>query len=191
MSTPFTFYKVYDDESGDLLWLGAREGSSPRRFFVWVPNTGRWHRFEQFEPHQRLIPDTRFEEVPMEDIVRELPKNQRIDERSLGWVVDSFREQAVEDTRASTQLGLPLAMGAQPTKGLDIDSMPFDEWVEVRRYSAANRRQAISLASDIRSGKRKKLLRPGQVLDAQVIPSALEGELALEVRKRKLSSTES
>ncbi|GAA4660327.1 hypothetical protein [Arthrobacter cryoconiti] len=182
MSEQFTFEKV-QDENGNLLWLGARALKSPRNFFVWVPNTSSWHRYPELEPGAGYVDGVVFEPSTPEEIQELIPGNRRIDERALGWVVDEFRAQPAAEIRSSVDLGLPASAGPQPTRGLDLPALPEGEWITLKAYPEDGYRRAISLASDIRQGKRKKLLMEGFHLDARVeaVPAGFE----LQIRKVK------
>lgn len=167
MTNHFAFEKVLDDD-GHLLWLGARAQESPQRFFVWVPNTKAWHRYPEFEPGPGYVEGVVFEPSSAEEIQSLLPDNRRIDERALGWVVEEFRAQPESEVLSSVDLGLPFSAGPQPTRDVDISSLPAGEWVTLKDYPDEGYRRAISLASDIRQGKRKKLALPGFRLEARV-----------------------
>lgn len=167
MSEQFTFEKV-QDEDGNLLWLGARSRKSPRKFFVWVPNTSSWHRYPELEPGPGYVEGVVFAPSTPEEIQDLIPNNRRIDERALGWVVDEFRGQPESEIKSSVELGLPTSVGRQPTRGLDLPGLPEGEWITLKAYPQDGYRRAISLASDIRQGKRKKLLMEGFRLEARV-----------------------
>lgn len=180
MSSNFTFEKVLDDD-GQLLWLGAREQELPQRFYVWVPNTKAWHRYPEFEAGPGYVEGVVFEQCAPEEIQRLLPGNRRIDERVLGWVVDEFRSQPESEVRSSVDLGLPFSAGPQPTRDVDISALEVGEWMTLKRYPAEEYRRAVSLASDIRLGKRKNLLLPGFRLEARV--EGLAPGYVVQIRK--------
>lgn len=180
MTNHFAFEKVLD-EDGQLLWLGARAQESPQRFYVWVPNTKAWHRYPEFEPAPRYVEDVVFEPCTAEEIQSLIPGNTRIDERALGWVVEEFRSQPESEVLSSADLGLPYSAGPQPTRDVDMNSLPAGEWVTLKDYPEDGYRRAISLASDIRQGKRKKLTLPGFRLEARV--ESRQPGYELQIRK--------
>jgi hypothetical protein len=151
-------YEQVLDEDGNLLWIGARAKTSPRRFFVYVPNTGSWHRYPELESGPGYVEGVVFKEMSAKDVLKKIPELNRIDERSLGWVVEEFRNQDESDKRSTSDLGLPAGKGAKRPSTQVVQDLKLGTWVTVKTYDPSGRHAAISLASDIRRGKRKRLM---------------------------------
>ncbi|WP_426990808.1 hypothetical protein [Pseudarthrobacter sp. Y6] len=151
-------YEQVLDEDGNLLWIGARAKTSPRRFFVYVPNTGSWHRYPELEAGPGYVEGVVFKEMSAKNVLKRIPELKRIDERSLGWVVEEFRNQNKNEVRSTSDLGLPAGKGSKRPSIEVVQDLKLGQWITVKTYEPARRHAAISLASDIRRGKRKRLM---------------------------------
>lgn len=151
----YQFEEVRDQDTGALLWVGAREQQSPWRFFVWVANTGSWHRYQEFEPGADWVDGVDFKEIDAAAVPALVESVRRIDERRFGWVMDEFRAQPAEEILTHAQLGLDAGRGARPTRTVSLEDIPTDNWMTLKTYGPDGESKARSLASDIRLGKRK------------------------------------
>ena len=151
----YQFEKVRDQETGALLWVGAREQQSPWRFFVWVTNTGTWHRYQEFEPGAGWVDGVEFKEIDAAAVPALVETVRRIDERRFGWVMDEFRAQPAEEILTNAQLGLDAGRGPRPTRTVSLEDIPTENWMILKTYGPEGEGKARSLASDIRLGKRK------------------------------------
>ena len=151
----YQFEEVRDQETGTLLWVGAREQQSPWRFFVWVANTGAWHRYQEFEPGAGWVDGVDFKEIDADAVPALVESVRRIDERRFGWVMDEFRAQPGAEILSHAQLGLDAGRGPRPTRTVSLEDIPTDSWMTVKTYGPDGEGKARSLASDIRLGKRK------------------------------------
>jgi hypothetical protein len=86
----YQFEEVRDEESGDLLWVGCRKRQSPWRFFVWVANTGRWHRYAELEPGQGWVDGVVFRKIDSSEVPSLIQVAGKIDETRFGWVLEEF-----------------------------------------------------------------------------------------------------
>lgn len=151
----YKFEEVRDQESGALLWVGARQQQNPWRFFVWVTNTGNWHRYPEFEPGAGWVEGIEFKEIDVVDVPAMIETAGRIDERRFGWVVDSFRAQPADEVITHAELGLDAGRGPRPTRTVALEEIPAGTWTTLKSYGPGGEHKARSLASDIRLGKRK------------------------------------
>lgn len=184
MTVQYGFEQVLD-EDGNLLWIGARAKASPRRFFVYVPNTSKWHRYPELEPGAGYVEGVLFKAMSSKDVVKKLPELKKIDERSLGWVVDEFRAQKESEVLSTADLGLPAGKGAKrPTTVVDIIGLAPDTWITLVHYERSKHRAAISMASDIRRGKKKGLLESSSTWVSGARASNNKAEKNFEIEAR-------
>jgi len=151
----YQFEEVRDQETGALLWVGAREQQSPWRFFVWVANTGTWHRYQEFEPGAGWVEGVDFKEIDAAAVPALVESARRMDERRFRWVMDEFRAQPADEILTHAQLGLDAGRGPRPTRTVALEEIPRDSWMTLKTYGPDGEGKARSLASDIRLGKRK------------------------------------
>lgn len=184
MTVQYGFEQVLD-EDGNLLWIGARAKANPRRFFVYVPNTGKWHRYPELEPGAGYVEGVQFKATSSRDVVKKLPALKKIDERSLGWVVDEFRAQKQSEILSTSDLGLPAGKGAKrPTTQVDIIELAPDTWITLAHYDTSKHRAAIAMASDIRRGKKKNLLGGVTKMPGEIVISKKTGQKPFKIESR-------
>jgi len=96
------FYRVIDDEghsNSPVAW-------ADRKLFVWVPNTGEWHRNGPLEIDFTFDGEFTYVELTPEQAVEQMHSARPADERVVGWLMDRYRAQSPEDRRSSTDFGL-------------------------------------------------------------------------------------
>lgn len=140
------------------------------RMYLWVPNTGEWHRNRAVEIDYLVDQEDEYPESSAEVAAEKVKTALPMDERGLKWLVDEYREQPPEDRRSHADFGLVIS-GRHATRDRALlGRLEAGDWVPVKAYWPSQRDSAKALASDIRKGKRKGLAQVG-ALEAEVVES--------------------
>jgi hypothetical protein len=161
------FYEVRDSDQS-LVWIAAHETGGEHRIFVYLPNTGTWHRStavedDFYDPNQ----SAGYTAIAPDRAAAQLPALAKINTKTAGWLVDDLRSS---DTLTSHELGLPAATTARPTSERQVIDILVnnrgDHWVRI--YSGRTNSAARAFASEIRLGKKIRLNKIGR-FEARVV----------------------
>lgn len=134
--------------------------------FVWVPNTGEWHRSRAMEVEYlaERQPTMRFEEITRAKAAEMVVAAHPIDERVSGWIVEQDRAQPVTERRTHADLMLVLPGRHATRDAVLLNRLQHSrQWIPVKVYRDDQAASAKALASDIRTGRRKSLSPAGEL----------------------------
>lgn len=137
--------------------------------FSWVANTECWHRDAAREKDFWFERELGWERVDAVSAGELVAGTVRVDERSLGWVVDELRAQPDAERRTSAELGVPVLGRRVFSEELIARRLrDADGWVDVAVYPPGVQDPPLALASDLRRGVRAGLADLGK-LEARTV----------------------
>jgi len=161
------FYEVRNSDQ-KLVWIAAHETVGEHRIFVYLPNSGTWHRStaiedDFYDPHR----DSGYIAIAPAQASAQLPSLPKLNAKTAGWLLD---ELLASEALTSTELGLPAAGTARPTSERQVIDILVnnrgDHWVRI--YSGRTNSAARAFASEIRRGKKIRLNAIGR-FEARVV----------------------
>jgi hypothetical protein len=162
------FYEARDAE-GVPRWIAAHEQTGENRMFVWLANDQSWHRNAGLEDvFYSLAPDMTFAPITAEEAAAKTLTWPKIDRKRAGWIVD---ELAAAPALTAAELGVPVAPSTRPTTRQSFIrelAKSRGKWITVQQYDPKKKPAANVLASEIRTGKRKRFI-PYAPLTVRVI----------------------
>lgn len=162
------YYQVTEPRGGTSVSVWDPQA---HRMFSWIANTECWHRDAARDRDFWFDRDLQWTKVDAVRAGELVADTERVDERSLGWVIDELRAQPDSERRTSAELGIPVTGRRVLAEELVVRRLATaheGEWVDIAVYAPGAPAPPLALASDLRRGQRASLANLGP-LDADVV----------------------